>query len=85
MSDLVSMQPNIKMPLYIVAADEKREKVKHEINRPTFRMLRQPMVDICRFISYEKLAAFFDAKKDELAYLRPEIVREKLAEQCRPF
>jgi hypothetical protein len=85
MSDLVSMQPNIKMPLYIVAADEKREKVKHEINRPTFRMLRQPMVDICRFISYEKLAAFFDAKKDELAYLRPEIVREKLAEQCRSF
>jgi hypothetical protein len=43
MSDLVSMQPNIKMPLYIVAADEKREKVKQEINRPTFRMLRQPM------------------------------------------
>jgi hypothetical protein len=38
-----------------------------------------------RFMSYEKLAAFFDAKKDELAYLRPEIVREKLAEQCRSF
>jgi len=82
MSDLVSMQPNINMPLYIVAADEKREKVKQEINRPTFRMLRRPMVDICRFISYDKLTAFFEAKRDELAYLRPEIVREKLAEEC---
>jgi len=83
MSDLISMQPNIAMPLYIVAADEKRDKVIQEINRPTFRMLRRPLVDICRFISYDRLIKFFEAKRDELAYLRPEIVNEKLAEECK--
>jgi hypothetical protein len=30
MSDLISMQPNLTMPLYIVAPDEKRDKVKEE-------------------------------------------------------
>jgi len=35
MSDLVSMQPNIKIDLFMVAADERREKVAYEINRPT--------------------------------------------------
>ncbi len=83
MSDLVSMQPNINIPLYIVADDEKREKVRQEINRPTFRMLRRPMVEICRFISYSKLLAFLESKKDEFAYLRPEIIRERLAEECK--
>jgi len=82
MSDLVSMQPNINIPLYIVASDERREKVRQEINRPTFRMLRRPMVDICRFISYDNLTKFYQAKREELAYLRPEIVKEKLAEDC---
>jgi predicted RNA-binding protein len=82
MSELVSMQPNIDILLYIVADDEKRDKVRQEINRPTFRMLRRSMVEICRFIPYSKLSAFFESKKDELGYLRHEIVREKLAEDC---
>lgn len=85
MSDLVSMQPNIDIPLYIVAADEKREKVRQEINRPTFRMLRRPMVDICRFIGYERLKEFFRTRRDEFAYLRPEVIRERLAEGCGPI
>ena len=36
MSDLVSMQPNIKIDLFMVAPDERREKVAYEITRPTF-------------------------------------------------
>ena len=36
MSDLVSMQPNLKIDLFMVAPDERREKVAYEINRPTF-------------------------------------------------
>lgn len=82
MSDLVSMQPNISIPLYIVADDEKRDKVRQEINRPTFRMLRRPMVELCRFISYSRLVDFFSSKKDELAYIRREIIHDKLAESC---
>ena len=55
MSDLISMQPNIKINLYIVAPDERREKVFNEINRPTFARLKPPLPDICRFIPYSEL------------------------------
>ena len=36
MSDLVAMQPNLQIPLFIVAPDVRRNKVIEEVNRPTF-------------------------------------------------
>jgi hypothetical protein len=40
-ADLVAMQPNLSIPLYLVAPEDRREKVVWEINRPTFaRSLR---------------------------------------------
>ena len=55
MSDLVSMQPNIKINLYLVASDDRRGKVISEINRPTFTKLKPSLPKICKFISYSKL------------------------------
>ena len=45
MSDLIAMQPNLNIPLYLVAPDERRKKVFAEVNRPTFSRLSPPMVD----------------------------------------
>jgi hypothetical protein len=39
MSDLIAMQPNLNIPLYLVAPDERRQKVFAEVNRPTFSRL----------------------------------------------
>src|SRR5207253_5167080 len=39
MSDLLAMQPNLAIRLYLVAPDERREKVLTEVNRPTFSRL----------------------------------------------
>jgi hypothetical protein len=47
MSDLITMQPNINIPLYIVAPNERRNKVIVEVNRPTFAMMHGKGVD-CR-------------------------------------
>ena len=55
MSDLVSMQPNINLKLYLVAPDERREKIFEEIRRPTFARLKPPLPKICKFIAYSKL------------------------------
>ena len=33
------MQPNLNIPLYIVAPGERRDKVVKEVNRPTFARL----------------------------------------------
>jgi hypothetical protein len=52
MSDLIAMQPNLNIPLYLVAPDERRHKVFAEVNRPTFSRLSPPLVDLCRFIAF---------------------------------
>lgn len=36
MSDLVALSPNLTFPLYIVTPQERIEKVRAELSRPTF-------------------------------------------------
>jgi predicted RNA-binding protein len=55
MSDLISMQPNLKINLYIVAPDDRSDKVIAEVNRPTFARLNPSLPRICRFIPYSQL------------------------------
>jgi hypothetical protein len=55
MSDLLALQPNIDIKLYLVAPDERREKVEQEILRPTFSLRDKPLRDICGFIAFSKL------------------------------
>ena len=43
MSDLITMQPNLNIPLYLVAPDERRDKVIDEVNRPTFTRRTPPI------------------------------------------
>lgn len=55
MADLLAMQPNLNIPLYVVAPEERRDKVFTEVNRPTFSRLTPPLKDACRFISFTTL------------------------------
>jgi len=41
--------------LYLVAPDERREKVITEVNRPTFSRLNPPMSQMCRYIAFSEL------------------------------
>ena len=54
MSDLLALQPNIDINLFLVAPDERREKVKQEILRPTFSLREKPLAEICGFIGFGK-------------------------------
>ena len=47
MADLLAMQPNLSIPLYIVAPEERRHKVIAEVNRPTFSNLSSPLSESC--------------------------------------
>jgi hypothetical protein len=76
MADLVSMHPNINIELYIVAPDHRRDKVRTEINRPTFSRLTPPLKDICRFIPYSSLVLRLNQLGDMLRYIRPEFLDE---------
>jgi Mrr restriction endonuclease-like protein len=81
MADLVSMQPNINIPLYLVAPDERRDKVFAEVNRPTFAALQPPLAEICRYIGFETLREEIKKVEHVLRYLRPEFL-EELSESC---
>jgi hypothetical protein len=55
MSDLLALQPNLDMKLYLVAPDDRRDKVAQEIRRPTFALRERPLPEICGFISFSAL------------------------------
>jgi hypothetical protein len=81
MADLITMQPNLSIPLYIVAPAERREKVIDEINRPTFAKLSQPMAEICRFISFEELRTRLQSAQSFIQFLKPEFL-DSFSESC---
>ncbi len=78
MSDLITMQPNLNIPLYLVAPDERRDKVLAEVNRPTFSRLSPPMSQICRYISFSALRTKIAevASVMPFRYLKPQFLDE---------
>jgi hypothetical protein len=84
LSDLVSMQPNINIRLYIVAPDERRDKVFTEVNRPTFSRMKPPLRELCKFIPYSSLKEKLEQVGDFLPYLRPESLM-KLQKHLKPI
>ncbi len=81
MSDLIAMQPNLSIPLYLVAPDERRDKVFVEVNRPTFTRLSPPLVDVCRYISFSTLKERLEEVGSFVRYLKPQFL-EELSEVC---
>lgn len=57
MSDLLALQPNLDIKLYLVAPDERRGKVQQEIRRPTFSLRERPLSETCGFLSFSTLMA----------------------------
>ncbi len=81
MSDLVAMQPNINIPLYLVAPDERRDKVFQEVNRPTFARLSTPLSDVCQYISFVTLKDKIEEVGPYIRFMKPAFLDE-LAEIC---
>ena len=81
MSDLISMQPNLNIPLYLVAAEERRDKVFIEVNRPTFSRLSPSLAEVCRYISFTTLREELEKASPYIRFLKPEFL-EELAEVC---
>lgn len=81
MSDLISVQPNLSIPLFIVAPDERREKVIREINRPTFSRSDPPLVEVCQYIPFSALHDRLAQVGDLVRHLKPNFIQE-LAESA---
>ena len=84
MADLVAMQPNLKIRLFLVAPDARRDKVLEEIGRPTFsRGMKPPLYEHCQYIPYSKLKEKEEQLRDVLRYLKSEWLDE-IAESASP-
>jgi len=53
MADLLSVVPALNIKLFIIAPNERQEKVMAELSRPTFRKIG--LSDFCRFVPIEEI------------------------------
>jgi hypothetical protein len=81
LSDLISMQPNLNIPLFIVAPDERRDKVIAEVNRPTFSKLTPPMYQMCRLVTFSTLRKGVEHVGNYVKRFRADIL-DDWAESC---
>jgi EVE domain-containing protein len=81
MSDLIAMQPNLSIPLYLVAPDERRDKVLSEVNRPTFSRLSPPLKAVCRFVAFSVLREQLPKDPRVVRHLTPAFM-EEFSESC---
>ncbi|MDP5185052.1 EVE domain-containing protein [Blastococcus sp. BMG 814] len=83
MSDLLAMQPNIAIPLFLVAPDERRGKVIQQVNRPTFDRMKRPLLGVCRYISFDVLRENLQAAQPYVRYLKADWL-QTISESCAP-
>ncbi|MCH7547038.1 MAG: hypothetical protein IID30_11625 [Planctomycetes bacterium] len=74
MADLITMQPNLDIKLYLVAPDERFSKFKREVPRATFAGLSKPLHTVCSFLPYSELCQRLDQAKDLIQFLKPEFI-----------
>lgn len=79
MSDLIAMQPNINIPLYLVAPDERRKKVREEITRPTFSRMTPPLKHVCRYLAFSTVRERLPTEPYLVRFLNPSFI-DALAE-----
>jgi len=77
MSDLLALQPNLDIPLYLVAPEDRRRKVQQEIARPTFAYRDKPLATLCGFLSFDRLVAKIDGirRLGLAASLKPDFLK----------
>jgi hypothetical protein len=81
MSDLLARQPNISVPLFLVAPEDRREQVVRQVNRPTFERMKPPLVDVCRYISFEGFREALTAAHNYISFLKPDWL-QAVSESC---
>lgn len=81
MADLLAMQPNLTIPLYLVAPDDRRTKVLSEVNRPTFSRLSPPLKQACRYLAFSVLRDQLPEDPRVVRHLTPAFMKD-FSESC---
>ncbi|MEE2921331.1 MAG: hypothetical protein VYC38_06170, partial [Pseudomonadota bacterium] len=79
MADLVALQPDIQIPLHIVAPEERRDSVINQIKRPVFSLFETgPLSERCTYLSYSSAKEIRELP--HLAHLNASILDEYVDE-----
>lgn len=66
MADLLALLPNLNIKIYIVAPEERKEKVIAEITRPAFSYISdRRLSNTCFYLSYDSIYELFEEKSLE--------------------
>lgn len=76
MSDLLTMQPNLNINLYLVGPDDRYEKFVREVARPTFASRTKPLHKVCGFLPYSRLCQRLEEGRNLIRFLKPEFIDE---------
>ena len=78
MSDLLALQPNLQINLFLVAPDDRCDKVEQEILRPTFALRDKPLPKICGFLGFNTLVEKLDGirKLGLASSLKPDFLQK---------
>lgn len=75
MADLVALQPDINIPLHIVAPEERQATVLDQIRRPVFSLLETgPLSERCSLLTFDDVKEI--ASKPDLTHMRDSILDE---------
>jgi hypothetical protein len=81
MSDVITTQSNRNIPLSLVAADERRDKVLVEVNRPTCSRVSPPRAEVCRDMACSALREQLSQVAPFVRDLKPDVL-DDLLESC---
>jgi len=74
MSDLLTMQPNLDIKLYLVGPDDRQTKFEKEVARATFASRRKPLHSLCAFLPYSSLCRRLEEAATFVRFLKPEFL-----------
>jgi hypothetical protein len=74
MSDLLTMQPNLDIKLYLVGPDDRQTKFEKEVARATFASRRKPLHSLCAFLPYSAFCRRLEEASNFVQFLKPEFL-----------
>jgi hypothetical protein len=76
MADLLALQPNIDIPLYIVVPDERRGQALQQIARPVFQQMTRPLPESCFVLTASSVDELLrDARKFK-RFLKSDVLQQ---------
>jgi len=75
MADLLALQPNVDIPLYLVIPEGRQDKARYELTRPVFQAMQRPLSQRCRILTYDSLDSLVDLARQARGALKVDVIK----------